>query len=194
MARTKIRSRRDVLERIRSLSVPLHTALKMLPAEEDDPAVIEAVWQGEGLGMLLWALGLVEIEPFDHPFDPEWLLATPTAHGTLRAKAEIEHARETARLWHWRVRTDGVREGDGVELPRDWSSFEQLIAVAAMRGYERGLLPSPLRGDFPAFGTGYRDLTPAQRVEVASIVYERHRALNWLCSAGKTWDDTPTAS
>jgi hypothetical protein len=195
MARTKLRNRRDVLERIRSLSEPLDAALRMLPAEEHNPAVIEAVWQGEGLGMLLWALGLVELEPFDRPFDPEWLLATPTAHGTLRAKAEIEHAREGARLWHWRVRTDTLRDdGGGVDLPPDWDSHEQLIAVAAMRGYERGLLPSPLRGDFPAFGTGYRELTPEQRAEVASIVYERHRALNWLCGVGRTWAATPTAS
>jgi hypothetical protein len=194
MARTKLRSRRDVLDRIRALSEPLDTALRMLPAEEHNRAVIEAVWQGEGLGMLLWALGLVELEPFDHPFDPEWLLATPTAHGTMRAKAEIEHERETARLWHWRIRTDTLRDNGGVELPQDWASHEQLIAVAAMRGYERGLLPSPLRGDFPAFGTGYRELTPEQRAEVASIVYERHRALNWLCGAGRTWAETPTAS
>jgi hypothetical protein len=194
MARTKLRSRRDVLDRIRALSEPLDTALRMLPSEQDNPAVIEAVWQGEGLGMLLWALGLVELEPFDHPFDPEWLLATPTAHGTMRARAEIEHERETARLWHWRVRTDRLRDDGGIELPQDWDSHEQLIAVAAMRGYERGLLPSPLRGDFPAFGTGYRELTPEQRAEVSSIVYERHRALNWLCGLGRTWSETPTAS
>jgi hypothetical protein len=194
MARSKLRSRRDVLDRIRALSEPLDTALRMLPAEERHPAVIEAVWQGEGLGMLLWALGLVELEPFDHPFDPEWLLATPTAHGTMRARAEIEHERETARLWHWRIRTDRLRENGGVEVPQDWASHEQLIAVAAMRGYERGLLPSPLRGDFPAFGTGYRELTPEQRAEVSSIVYERHRALNWLCGLGRTWSETPTAS
>jgi hypothetical protein len=194
MARTKLRSRRDVLDRIRALSEPLDTALRMLPSEEHNPAVIEAVWQGEGLGMLLWSLGLVELEPFDHPFDPEWLLTTPTAHGTMRARAEIEHERETARLWHWRVRTDRLRDNGGVELPHDWDSNEQLIAVAAMRGYERGLLPSPLRGDFPAFGTGYRELTPEQRAEVSSIVYERHRALNWLCGLGRTWSETPTPS
>ena len=141
MARTKLRSRRDVLDRIRALSEPLDTALRMLPSEEHNPAVIEAVWQGEGLGMLLWSLGLVELEPFDHPFDPEWLLTTPTAHGTMRARAEIDHERETARLWHWRVRTDRLRDNGGVELPQDWDSHEQLIAVAAMRGFERGCFP-----------------------------------------------------
>jgi hypothetical protein len=192
MARTKLRSRREVIERIQALSQPLRIAVALLPEDAANPAVVEAAWQAEGLGVLLWALGLVELEPFDHPFDPEWLLATPTAHGTMRAKAEIEHAREAARLWHWRVRTDALRAGDALDLPGSWDSFEQLIAVAAMRGYERGLLPSPLRGDFPAFGTGYRELTQAQRAELSAIAYERHRAFNWLCGAGRGWAETAT--
>jgi hypothetical protein len=192
VSRTKLRSRREVLERVRALSDPLRVALTMLPEAVDDPAVIEAVWQAEGLGMLLWSLGLVELEPYDRTFDAEWLLATPTAPGALRAKPEIEHALETARLWHWRARTDALRAGDALELPADWQSFEQLVAVAAMRGYERGLLPSPLRGDFPAFGTGYRELSPARRAEVVSIAYERHRALEWLCGGGKSWAETRT--
>jgi len=192
MARTRVRSRREVVERTRALSQPLRTALALLPEAADDRAVIEAVWQGEGLGVLLWALSLVELEPFDRPFDPEWLLATPTAHGTMRSRAEIEHARESARLWHWRVRTDALQAGDALQLPATWDSFEQLIAVAAMRGYERGLLPSPLRGDFPAFDTGYRELTPPQRAELHAIAYERHRAFNWLCGGGRSWAETPT--
>jgi hypothetical protein len=192
VSRTKLRSRREVLERIRALSDPLRVALSMLPASKDDPVVIESVWQGEGLGTLLWSLGLVELEPYDRPFDPEWLLATPTAPGALRAKPEIEHALETARLWHWRTRTEALRAADALEVPTSWDSLEQLVAVAAMRGYERGFLPSPLRGDFPAFGTGYRDLSPAQSAEVISIAYERHRALEWLCGDGRSWAETPT--
>jgi hypothetical protein len=192
VSRTKLRSRREVLERVRALSDPLRIALALLPEGQDDPAVIEAVWQGEGLGTLLWALGLVELEPYDRPFDSEWLLATPTAPGALRAKPEIEHALETARLWHWRIRTGALNAAGAIELPASWDSLEQLVAVAAMRGYERGLLPSPLRGDFPAYGTGYRDLADAQRDEVISIAYERHRALSWLCGAGRAWAETPT--
>ena len=181
-----------MLDRIRALSEPLRSALAMLPEAKDDPAVIETVWQAEGLGVLLWALGLVELEPYDRTFDPEWLLATPTAPGALRARPEIEHALETARLWHWRTRTEMLRAGNGLAVPAAWDSPEQLVAVAAMRGYERGLLPSPLRGDFPAFGTGYRELTPAQRAEVVSIAYERHRALAWLLGDGRDWAETTT--
>ena len=58
-----------------------------------------------------------------------------------------------------------------------------------MRGYEQGLLPSPLRGDFRAFGKAYRQLSEAEHAEALSIAYERHYALHWLCGAGKSWDD-----
>jgi len=181
-----------VNERVHALSERLKIGLARLPGGEGDPAVIDAVWQAEALGTLLWALGLVELEPFDKTFDAEWLLATPTAHGTLRSKEEIEHALETARLWHWRARTELLRSAGDLELPESWDSFEQLVAVVAMRGYERGLLPSPLRGDFAAFERGYRDLSAAQRAEIVSIAWERHRALEWLAGAGRSWEDVPT--
>ena len=89
--------------------------------------------------------------------------------------------------------TDPLRAGQSLELPADWESFEQLIAVAAMRGYERGLLPRR-SGDFPAHETGYRELSAAQRTEVLSIAWERQRALEWLCGAGKSSVEAPTST
>ena len=129
---------------------------------------------------------------FDQGFDLRRLLDTATTAGRLRDPSEIEHARESARLWHWRARTALLRAGGELELPAGWSSFEQLIAVAALRGHERGMLPAPLRGDFPAYGRGYRSLTAAEQLETLSIAYERHRALNWLCCVGGGWAQTPT--
>ncbi len=192
MARVKVRNRREVVERAGELGKAVRAALHRLSDGANDPRVVDAMWQAEGMGALLWALGLAELERFDRPFDAEWLVATPLASGALRARAELEHARETARLWHWRARASVYRDVTEPELPDRWASLEQLVAVVAMRGYERGLLPPPLRGDFPAFGTGYRELSPDQQAELLSIAYERHRALNWLCGAGKTWATTPT--
>ena len=71
-------------------------------------------------------------------------------------------------------------------------SFDQLVGATAMRGHEQGLLPRPLRGDFPAYGTVYRDLDEEQLAEAHNIAWERHRALNWLCGLGKRWEDVPT--
>jgi hypothetical protein len=60
-----------------------------------------------------------------------------------------------------------------------------------MRGYEQGLLPAPMRGDFRAYDKVYRHLSPEQHAEAHSIAVERHHALNWLTGLGETWDDVP---
>jgi hypothetical protein len=78
-----------------------------------------------------------------------------------------------------------------VDLPERYASLDQVVAATAMRGYERGVLPQPLRGDFRAFGKIYRHLSTAERAEAHSIAAERHHALSWLCGEGASWDDVP---
>jgi len=167
-------------------------ALAQLPEGAGDADVLDAAWQAEGLGTLLWALGRLELPPYDLAFDHDALLAATLDGATLRPAAEIDQARQTARLWLWRARTSSLQEaGGGVTLPERWQSFDQLIAATAMRAHEQGLLPRPLRGDFPAFGTVYRELSPELRSEAESIAWERHRGLNWLAarsgSASPSW-------
>jgi hypothetical protein len=192
MARVRLRSRRATVERCEELAEVVRSARARLAAGEDEPGIVEALWQGEGLGVLLWAFALSELAPYDRPFNYERLLALRAGDGEFRPAEEIDAARETARLWHWRARTSAIQALPDTDLPAPWQSFDQLVAAAAMRGHERGLLPRPLRGDFPAFGTVYRQLNRDQQAEAVSIAWERHRALNWLCGLGKKWDDVPT--
>jgi hypothetical protein len=192
MARVKLRSRREVVERCRVLSGEVAAALARASADLDDVGAVATVWSAEGLGMLLWALELAQLPPYDRPFRPERLLEAPLDDGDLRPEEEIERARETARLWHWRARTAALQAGGDAELPGQWQSFDQLVGATAMRAHEQGFLPRPLRGDFPAFGTVYRELDEAQQAEAHRISWERHRALNWLCGLGRQWDDVPT--
>jgi hypothetical protein len=98
---------------------------------------------------------------------------------------------ESARLWHWRARSAALQAANGIALPGQYDTFEQLVAATAMRGYEDGLLPAPLRGDFMAFGKVYRQLTPGESAEAHSIALERHHALTWLAGEGSSWDDVP---
>ena len=188
----KLRSPLEVVERCSALTTLVREALVRLPERERDAAVLDAAWQAEGLGTLQWALGRVELPPYDLAFDHDRLLATALDGATLRPPAEIQHARQTARLWLWRARTSSLQQGERITLPERWQSFDQLIAATAMRAHEHGLLPRPLRGDFPAFGTVYRELSPELRREAESIAWERNRALNWLCGLGSSWDDVPT--
>jgi hypothetical protein len=189
MARRKLRSQTEVLDRVRSLQEELRAALERLPSEE--PAVVDAVWRGEALGTLLWALQLEELPPYDQPFDPEDVAATPLDESRLREPGDIALEQESARLWHWRARTTDLQATGAVELPDRYATFDQLIAATAMRGYEQGVLPPPIRGDFRAYDRVYRHLSAEQHDEAHSIALERHHALNWLSGLGESWDDVP---
>jgi hypothetical protein len=189
MPRRKLRSQGEVVERSRALGDELRAALAQLPS--DDPAVVDAVWRGEALGTLLWALQLLELPAYDRPFDDEEVAAVQLDDADLRDSEEIGLERDSARLWHWRARTTSLQAAGALELPERYATFDQLIAATAMRGYEQGVLPAPMRGDFGAYGKVYRHLAPEQHAEAHSIALERHHALNWLCGEGETWDDVP---
>jgi hypothetical protein len=189
MPRRKLRSQGEVVERSRALGDELRVALAKLP--DDDQAVVDAVWRGEALGTLLWALQLLELPAYDQPFDAEEVAAVELDDADLRGGDELELERDSARLWHWRARTTGLQAAGALELPERYATFDQLIAATAMRGFEQGVLPAPMRGDFRAYGKVYRHLSPEQHAEAHSIAVERHHALNWLCGAGETWDDVP---
>jgi len=190
MPRRKLRSQSEVVTRSRELCDELRAALAGLV---DDPGedVVEAVWRGEALGTLLWALQLAELPAYDEPFEPQRIVDTAFEAARLRDEEEVELERESARLWHWRARTTEVQAGGEVELPGHYASFDQLIAATAMRGFEQGLLPAPMRGDFRAYGKVYRHLAPEQQAEAHSIALERQHALNWLAGLGDSWDDVP---
>ena len=191
MSRRKLRSQAEVVERCRVMRGELQAALARLPAEGHDAAVVDAVWRGEALGTLLWALQLAELPAYDQPFAAPVVAALDPGDGELRDGEDIELERDSARLWHWRARTTDLQAAGKLELPPRYATFDQLIAATAMRGYEQGVLPAPLRGDFRAYGKVYRHLAPEQHAEAHSIALERHHALNWLCGAGTTWDDVP---
>jgi hypothetical protein len=189
MARFRLRSRAQVVERCQALRSEVAAALERLPSQ--DPAVVDAVWRGEALGTLLWSLGLLELPPYDRPFDTDEVVAANASAGELRDPDELELERDSARLWHWRARTTELQQSGALELPARYASFDQLIAATAMRGHDEGLLPVPIRGDFRAYGKVYRHLTPEQHAEAHSIAAERHHALNWLAGEGTRWDDVP---
>lgn len=191
MARARLRSQREVIDRCRSLRDLAAAAVERLPEGADDDELVDAAWHGEALGALLWALQLAELPPYDQAFHTYDVLGADPSEGRLRPAEEIVLERDSARLWHWRARTAELQAAGTLSLPERFASFDQVIAATAMRGFEQGLLPAPLRGDFRAFGKVYRHLSPAQLAEAHAIAAERHHALAWLAGAGRTWDDVP---
>jgi len=184
-----LRSQSEVVERCRALQDEVRTALERLPSSDTD--VIDMLWHGEALGTLLWALQLEELPPYDEPFATEQVAKARIDGPSLRGREEIDLERQTARLWHWRARTSAIQADGSIELPEEFASFDQLVAATAMRGFERGLLPAPMRGDFRAYGKVYRHLSPEQHAEAHSIASERQHALTWLCGEGESWGDVP---
>lgn len=191
MPRRKLRSQGDVLGRVRALQTELRAALEQVPSAGDDPEVVDTVWRGEAAGTLLWTLQLAELPAYDTPFDFDEVASTELDGAALRDGGEIELECQSARLWHWRARTSTLQAAGGLELPDRYANVDQLIAATAMRGYEQGVLPPPMRGDFGAYGKVYRHLAPEQQAEAHSIAVERHHALNWVCGLGSGWDDVP---
>src|SRR5262249_62020143 len=100
MARFRLRSRSQVVERCQALRSDVTAALARLPSQE--PAVVDAVWRGEALGTLLWSLHLVELPPYDRPFDTEEVVEANAAAGELRDPDELELHPHSARLCHCR--------------------------------------------------------------------------------------------
>src|SRR5581483_10726984 len=188
MARSKVRSQRDVVDRCRALQSEVSAALDRLASANGDAALVDAVWRGEALGALLWALELALMPAYDRAFDARALMEVDASDGELRPPEELERERESTRLWHWRARTAELAAAGALPLPDRYASVDQLVAATAMRGHDQGLLPPPLRGDFGAFGKIYRHLTPSERAEAHAIAAERHHALTWIVGR-EDWDD-----
>ena len=169
----------------------MEAGLRHVAGGSSDPAAATAVWRGEALGTLLWSLELIELPPYDRPFETAAVVRAGPTGARLRDAQDVDAERQSARLWHWRARTTVLQAAGEVELPPPYATFDQLIAATAMRGFEQELLPAPMRGDFPAYGKVYRHLSPEQLHEADAIAAERHHALNWLCGLGESWDDVP---
>ncbi len=191
MSRAKLRPQGEVIDRCRTLQGEVAAGLAHVAGGSSDPAAVATVWHGEALGTLLWSLELAELPPYDRPFETAVVARTDLGGARQREPQDVDLERQSARLWHWRARTTALQSRDDIELPERYSTFDQLIAATAMRGFEQDLLPAPMRGDFPAYGKIYRHLAPEQLIEAQTIAAERHHALNWLCGLGEGWDDVP---
>ncbi len=143
---------------------------QLLEAEAPDPDLTRALlWRLEGLWVLAWALGELEL-PWPAGFcDVPRLTTTVKAcesrpdfvpSAALRPKAEILDALQLTLLQHWAIRDAFIHER-AIPSDLDWSGAAPLM---------------PVRG-CPTTG----------------VVAERHHALNWLVRFGDAdWDDVDT--
>jgi Domain of unknown function (DUF4272) len=172
------------------------------PTQVTQQMLADASWRVESILCLLWALGYIpEFPTYDEQADsdlPKKLPAESSAvlleKAALRPHDLINNQRNAAELWHWRSRTRKLQEsGHSFRLPNRMT-IEEIVQKAAQKCAADRLIPSPIEGDFPAFGKPYRELTSQEYSTATSIAAERHFALNWLCgyAPANRWEDTPT--
>lgn len=157
-------------------------------------------WQGEGLIVLGWCLGLIETLPAAAAIaDPAPLLAlipepwdsTKTLRTTARLRDEetIAVARERAELWHWRAETASLAHSASAADQRDITLAIHDVATEARRA---NLLERTVADDFPIGDRPYASLAPEALADLAIASFERGRAFDWTCGLLESWD-APTA-
>ncbi len=162
--------------------------------------LINASWRAESLGIFLWALSLItQIPKYDEKFNKAEILKNSrllkpsnriARRIKLRSSEEITKAKDTAKHWLWRSKTNRFI-ADEIPPPSGYT-FEQLIKISAEKGFQAGMNEAPLADDFPAYNKAYRDLTQKEYHTLSSIAIERHHALAWLCGLLSNWDQQPT--
>jgi len=162
----------------------------------DSQAKINAVWRLEGVGVLLWALGLYQLPPYDQLVDPGDLFArveifdadatrVMIANARLRCSEELMAYQKHATMTHWRLRSFSLRP-------------THCDFVAASRGCWIGTFDIArfriAKGDMMI---GEREISKADPglVEIcASIAHERHLAINWLLGDSLVYSETDTST
>ncbi|HZV06332.1 MAG TPA: DUF4272 domain-containing protein [Gemmataceae bacterium] len=142
----------------------------LLEPEEADPDLAHALlWQLEGLWVMAWALGKLEL-PWPSGFCDVSRLNTILGDcesrkdfvksAVLRPKKEILDALQLTLLQHWAIRDAFIHQRE-IPIDLDWNNESEMM---------------PVRG-CPTTG----------------VVAERHHALNWLVRFGDAdWDDVDT--
>lgn len=157
--------------------------------------IVKTSWRAESLGMLLWAMGIVDVPYYDTQFTPDGMLEpldllNPTIdyiwQASVRDASVIHQALELADVWIQRAH---IMDSQGAEqLPADDTSYEEMIRKLAEKAYADGNIPEMIKGDLPVLGKAYAELSPEEYNTISSIAYERFFALNWICCHRETWD------
>lgn len=156
-------------------------------------------WRIEGLAVLLHALGRYSLpRPFgaSEPVDAHAVQAVSSllpgraelVPGEERPDAdELDRLRRTMAIWRWRARSELQHRRGGA--PEAGASYEEIVARAARRAAEAGLVV--LRdGDLEVHGQAFARISESALFSCATVALERGRAADWLCGKA-AWDAPP---
>jgi hypothetical protein len=166
------------------------------PGRLADQGIADALWRVEGLAVIGWAVGRLDLPKYDELVDLDvvWdglgLLQVPEvkamlARPIMRPRGEMETVRQQMLGYHWRMR-EFRRSPKAV----DFRAFAQDGPLGTI-----DLTPFELMDDDLAV-LGHRiDSAPPEVLDAcASIASERHRAINWLCWGPEAYSETDVST
>jgi hypothetical protein len=159
--------------------------------EADQQSAVNASWRSEGLCVLAWALGALEMPSHDAQINPAetsskiGFLRVPPSEPRLRSPEQLQRIGEQLFAIHWRLREFSLRPQavDFVAFSKsNWfCKFDvDPIAVAEKDLAIRGV----------AIAKAPRD---AVRM-CQSIAMERHQAINWLLGQHAVYSEVHTST
>jgi hypothetical protein len=160
----------------------------------DSMQQINSTWRLEGLAVLTWALGKLELPAHDELVNPNdlWeslgvfdadaanaLLTNPA----LRSREEIQTLCNRTFALHWRLRNYGLRP-----TVMDFADFARTCWFGPL-----DLTGLPLvKGDLAIGGKRLDRASKELFARTQSAAQERHQAINWLCEGPERYSDAST--
>ncbi|REK15622.1 MAG: DUF4272 domain-containing protein [Planctomycetota bacterium] len=170
--------------------------LQRPPGKLDQQAAIDAVWRLEGLGVLLWALGLYEPPPYDELVTPMELFGIVgmfdadaardiIASVRLRSADELAAYQNHVTMAHWRLRDYSLRPE-----PMDFVAFSKDCWIGTF-DISRFRIEN---NDMMVGDAAIAEADPGDVVICQSIASERHLAINWIAGYSDIYSETDTST
>lgn len=150
----------------------------------------------EALGVLLWALSLIDkIPSYELGFKLNDLIdLLPVlkskdefvGKAKLRNYKELKKERDIAELWYFRWKL-GRMEKDNYKL-EEGRSYKEAIKILAEKALSLGAISQIIEEDFSIKGKPFSSLDKEEYIFISNIILERYLTLNWLCGYYESWD------
>ena len=171
-------------------------ALNTPAGELEEQATIDSIWRMEGLGVLGWALNLVEFQDYDALFDFDEVLPAMgflkkdlglalIEEAALRSEGELSERGEQIIAVHWRLRDYSLRP---VSM-----NFIEFCKTCWFGPIDSGWATT-IEGDLALGGLPISAAAGDVVARGASSALERHVAINWLRGWSMVYSETDTST
>ena len=168
----------------------LHFQLGAAPQQQ----ALDATWRLEGLAVLAWALGFIDLPPHDVQIDPGKMLPAMgflnvdrtralLANPTLRPSDELKALQDRMFALHWRLRN--------FRLKPEAMNFREFARTAWFGPLDITGLPLA-EDDLAIVGEPISRADQNAVMGAMSSAQERHQAINWLCGGTEVYSETDT--